>query len=98
MILEYMELGSLRDYISKSLVWEEENISFVCRQVLQGLAFIHEKSRLHRDIKSHNILINAKGEVKIADFGFTTKLTTERQRAISIVGTPLWMAPGKISF
>jgi p21-activated kinase 2 len=48
---------------------------------------------MHRDLKSDNILINKKGEIKLADFGFATQLTEEKQHHKSVVGTPAWMDP-----
>mmetsp|Transcript_9066 Transcript_9066/g.11988 ORF Transcript_9066/g.11988 Transcript_9066/m.11988 type:complete len:102 (-) Transcript_9066:205-510(-) len=48
---------------------------------------------MHRDIKSDNILINSKGDLKLADFGFAAHLTQERQNRTSRVGTVCWMAP-----
>ena len=42
---------------------------------MKGIAYIHSKKQIHRDIKSDNILINKSGEIKIADFGFAAQLT-----------------------
>ena len=41
---------------------------------MEGLVFMHKKRIIHRDIKSENILINAKGELKYADFGLARDL------------------------
>lgn len=54
---------------------------------------MHQKKKVHRDLKSDNILMNKQGEIKIADFGFATQLTAERQHRKSVVGTPAWMSP-----
>lgn len=39
------------------------------RQLLEGMAYMHERSIIHRDIKGGNLLLNNKGVLKIADFG-----------------------------
>ncbi len=63
------------------------------KRILIGLNSLHTKRQLHRDLKSDNVLINLKGDVKIADFGFAIQLTKDRLNRKSVVGTPAWMAP-----
>eukprot|EP00924_Labyrinthula_sp_SR-Ha-C_P011363 maker-scaffold_36-snap-gene-2.8-mRNA-1 protein AED:0.01 eAED:0.01 QI:70/1/1/1/1/1/2/289/419 len=96
MVVELMEGGSLTQLISGyilSVKWTETEIAFVTREVLQGLAFMHAHHRLHRDIKSDNILVGLTGTIKLGDFGFAVNLTKEKDKRKSIVGTPFWMAP-----
>jgi serine/threonine protein kinase len=71
----------------------ERHMAYVCKGMLMGLAFLHRQYRLHRDIKSDNVLVNFDGEVKLADFGFAINLTSEESKRTSVVGTPYWMAP-----
>lgn len=48
----------------------ENIIAYICKQMLLSLVYLHNKNKIHRDLKSDNILLNKEGEVKIADFGY----------------------------
>ena len=70
-------------------------------QVCQALEYAHSEGVVHRDIKPENILVNAKGVVKIADFGLAKLLDPTPQdplltRAGQAMGTPHYMAPEQL--
>mmetsp|Transcript_4680 Transcript_4680/g.14837 ORF Transcript_4680/g.14837 Transcript_4680/m.14837 type:complete len:226 (-) Transcript_4680:150-827(-) len=92
--LEYMAGGMLTGLCDVNAhVCGEKQIAYVVRCALQALSFMHRQHRVHRDIKSDNILVDYDGRVKIADFGFAAALTRETCTRRSVVGTPFWMAP-----
>lgn len=92
-IMEYMEGGALTDIIDNNNVLEEDQIAAICLETCKGLEHLHAQSIIHRDIKSDNVLLNASGQVKITDFGFCAKLTDQKSKRATMVGTPYWMAP-----
>jgi len=93
--MEYMGGGCLTEILEQfeDVQMAEGNIAWVCQETLKGLAYIHSLHRIHRDIKSDNILLGSGGEVKIADFGYAAQLTQQKNKRQTIVGTPYWMAP-----
>ncbi|NXK62940.1 PAK3 kinase, partial [Sylvietta virens] len=92
MVLEYMDGGSVADVVSKKSM-DVRHIATVCRECLQGLAFLHANQVIHRDIKGDNILLSRHGAVKLADFGLCAVLGSEHSKRRSLVGTLWWMAP-----
>uniref|UniRef100_A0A8C5IX83 non-specific serine/threonine protein kinase n=1 Tax=Junco hyemalis TaxID=40217 RepID=A0A8C5IX83_JUNHY len=73
--MEYCGGGSLQDIYHVTGPLSELQIAYVCRETLQGLAYLHMKGKMHRDIKGANILLTDHGDVKLADFGVAAKIT-----------------------
>ncbi|CAM8912563.1 unnamed protein product [Rhodiola kirilowii] len=98
LVLEYMDRGSLADVIKQVNTILEPYLAIVCKQVLQGLVYLHhERHVIHRDIKPSNLLVNHKGEVKITDFGVSAMLASSMGQRDTFVGTYNYMSPERIS-
>lgn len=95
-VMDYMEGGSLTDVISHNMMTEPQ-IGAVCRETLSGLCHLHESGVIHRDIKSDNILLSLRGDIKITDFGYCAQITETDRHRNTLVGTPYWMAPEVIT-
>ncbi|XP_075502486.1 mitogen-activated protein kinase kinase kinase YODA-like isoform X3 [Primulina tabacum] len=67
--LEYVSGGSIRKILQDYGKLGESAIRSYTQQILSGLAYLHAKNTLHRDIKGANILVDPSGRVKLADFG-----------------------------
>jgi len=98
-IMEYMGAGSLTEILEqyKYVKMTEAQIALVSFETLKALDFLHTSYRIHRDIKSDNILLNIEGDIKLADFGYTVQLTTEKAKRNTTIGTPYWEAPEVIT-
>ncbi|KAL5715285.1 mitogen-activated protein kinase kinase kinase [Ranunculus cassubicifolius] len=88
--LELVTKGSLAQTYQKYNL-QDHHVSAYTRQILHGLMYLHDRNVVHRDIKCANILVDANGSVKLADFGLAkaTKLNDVK----SCKGTAFWMAP-----
>ena len=93
-ILEFCDGGSLYELIKilpRNL--NEEEIASIIYMVLKGLIFLHDNKKIHRDIKSENILLTHEGIAKLADFGVSTQLMHSFSKKITKIGTPFYMSP-----
>ncbi|OMJ73170.1 hypothetical protein SteCoe_28207 [Stentor coeruleus] len=93
--IQHLEIKELQNEVS-ILIYQgipENTIAYIIRETTKGLAYIHENNNIHRDLKSGNIFLNLKGQVKIGDFGLSASITREKDMRMTFAGSPLWMAP-----
>ncbi|XP_040380199.1 putative leucine-rich repeat receptor-like protein kinase At2g19210 [Oryza brachyantha] len=103
LVYEYMSEGTLHEHIAgkrnngKYLTWSER--LRIALESAQGLEYLHKGCNpplIHRDVKASNILLNAKLEAKIADFGLSKAFSPDNDTHVStsrIVGTHGYMDP-----
>ncbi|VDM67769.1 unnamed protein product [Strongylus vulgaris] len=100
-ILEYADGGELYNRLKKKGRLEEaeaaryENAFSYVRQLADALSYCHAKRVIHRDIKPENILLDQKGNVKIADFGWAVVSSYSRRQ--TVCGTLDYLPPEMIS-
>lgn len=93
-LVEELMVCSLKDLIlNLQFPLSEELIIFIIQEVSSGILVMHNHGRIHRDIKSENILISKSGQIKLADLGCAVQLVLENQMRHTIIGTADYMAP-----
>jgi serine/threonine-protein kinase len=101
MALEYVDGRNLRDYLLRKGPPDVLLALSIMRQVAAALQRASELGIVHRDIKPENILLNRKGEVKVADFGLSRCFAGDQQplnltQSGVTMGTPLYMSPEQV--
>jgi serine/threonine-protein kinase PpkA len=91
--MEYLPRGTLREAIERGL--DMRQALSVLAQLAGGLAEMHARGIVHRDLKTTNIMVRDDGTMAIADFGIAKKLDTasDRTRHGELFGTPYYLAP-----
>ncbi len=85
--------GELFQILEDDQSLPEDVVQHVAKQLVRALHYLHSNRIIHRDMKPQNILIGARGVVKLCDFGFARAMSCNTMMVTSIKGTPLYMAP-----
>ena len=76
--LEYVSGGSIHSLLQKFGAFQIGVVRSFIGQVLCGLVYLHDNGIVHRDIKGANVLVDSRGQVKLADFGASKQLSSVR--------------------
>jgi len=100
-IMEYIDGANLRQAIEAGHIEPEAALAIV-PQICDALQYAHDEGIVHRDVKPENVLLNAKGRVKITDFGLAKLLKLEPTdlsltNTQQVMGTPRYMAPEQMT-
>ncbi|NWQ98806.1 M3K19 kinase, partial [Burhinus bistriatus] len=101
--MEFVPGGSISSIINRFGPLPEIVLCKYTKQILQGVAYLHDNCVVHRDIKGNNVMLMPNGIVKLIDFGCARRLAwvslsgTQSEMLKSVHGTPYWMAPEVIN-
>lgn len=91
LVFEYMNHDLMGLIDNEKMKLDEITIYRIFKQLLEGLNYCHKRNILHRDLKCSNILVNNRGEAKLADFGLGRQWINERPYTNQVIS--LWYRP-----
>lgn len=94
-VMEYLEFDLTGIIETPEIKLTQDHIKSWSRQLLQGVHYMHVNNILHRDLKSSNLLISKRGELKIADWGLARSYSSSMKRLTNPVIT-LWYRPPEL--
>jgi serine/threonine protein kinase len=91
LVFEYVPGETLARVLAREMPLALHRAVTIALQILEGVACAHEHKVLHRDLKPGNVIFDAAGRARIADFGISTPLSAAAGEGFA--GTPLYAAP-----
>ena len=100
-VMEYIQGKELKDSFDSKQRFDLKTIFRMMGELLEALYYAHQAGVIHRDIKPANVMVDAKGHIKLADFGVARVTETEGDQGEAtkvgaMVGTPSYMSPEQI--
>ncbi|KAH0793429.1 AGC family protein kinase [Histomonas meleagridis] len=94
MILDYVPGGELFNRLKEEGKFNESRAKLYAAEILLGLGHLHSLGILYRDLKPENVLVDAKGHIKITDFGLVkTNMNSKDATTTTFCGTAEYLAP-----
>ena len=96
MVSEFCSGGELFFHLKKRHRFSEEMVRFYSAEIASAIAHLHKHNVVYRDLKPENVLMDAKGHVKITDFGLSRDNVVDAHGATTFCGTPEYLSPEMI--
>lgn len=93
-VMEYVDGKTLKDRIKEEGPLPVDEVVSIGEQIADALDHAHENGIVHRDVKSHNIMIGSRGRVKVADFGIARATSSQTiTHTGSVMGSVHYFSP-----
>ena len=96
-VTDYCDAGDMYERLKKQAekrkYLDEKQVLRWLVQICLALQYVHERKILHRDLKTQNIFLTAKGDIMLGDFGIARVLKSKVDMARTVIGTPYYMSP-----
>jgi serine/threonine protein kinase len=90
LLLEYAIGGELYSYLRRAGRFSLATTKFYAAEIMMAIEYLHNMDIAYRDLKPENLLLDAKGHIKLSDFGFAKHI---HDRTWTLCGTPEYLAP-----
>jgi polo-like kinase 1 len=92
-VLEYCRNNTLKELVKRRKRITEWETKVYMLQMTKALQYIHRHSIVHRDLKLGNILVGESMQLKMCDFGLSTRISYQGEKKRTVCGTPNYIAP-----
>ena len=91
--MEFLEGRNLKQIIRERGALEPSAAIDIAVQILRAIRFAHKRGVIHRDIKPHNVIVDADGRAKVTDFGIARAGASDMTETGAIMGTAQYLSP-----
>ena len=93
LVCDFMQGGDMYFHMHAAHKFQFELTQFYISEIVLALEYLHQNNMIYRDLKPENILLDAKGHIKLTDFGLSKMLNSSKDKAFTICGTAQYLAP-----